>query len=65
MESLRLYGRYVATSIRAQLAYPGSFSLMTLGQFLVTAIEFLGISDRLNNPRFNPIEFDGIKHKPG
>ena len=23
-------------------------------------IEFLGIWERLNNPRFNPIEFDGI-----
>jgi ABC-2 type transport system permease protein len=43
MDSLRLYGRYVATSIRAQLAYPGSFLLMTLGAFLVTIIEFVGI----------------------
>jgi ABC-2 type transport system permease protein len=43
MNSLRLYGRYVAASIRAQFAYPGSLTLMSLGQFLSTAIEFLGI----------------------
>ena len=28
-------------------------------------IEFLGIWERLNNPRFNPIEFDGIKSQAG
>ncbi|RRJ94695.1 KilA-N domain-containing protein [Opitutaceae bacterium TAV4] len=28
-------------------------------------IEFLGIWERLNNPRFNPIEFDGIKTQAG
>ncbi len=43
MDALRLYGRYAATSIRAQLAYPGSFITMTIGQFLVTVIEFIGI----------------------
>jgi len=29
------------------------------------AIEFLGIWEQLNNPRFNPIEFDGIKKQAG
>lgn len=24
-------------------------------------VEFLGVSERLNNPAFNPIEFDGIR----
>ncbi|MEI8373397.1 MAG: KilA-N domain-containing protein [Planctomycetota bacterium] len=28
-------------------------------------IEFLGIWERLNNPGFNPIEFDGIKNSAG
>jgi hypothetical protein len=28
-------------------------------------IEFLGIWERLNNPGFNPIEFDGIKKRAG
>ena len=28
-------------------------------------IEFLGIWEQLNNPRFNPIEFDGIKKQAG
>ena len=28
-------------------------------------IEFLGIWEHLNNPRFNPIEFDGIKTRAG
>ena len=28
-------------------------------------IEFLGIWERLNNPGFNPIEFDGIKKQSG
>ena len=27
-------------------------------------IEFMGIWEQLNNPGFNPIEFDGIKKKP-
>ncbi len=28
-------------------------------------IEFLGIWERLNNPGFNPIEFDGIRKQAG
>ena len=28
-------------------------------------IEFLGIWEHLNNPDFNPIEFDGIKSQSG
>ena len=43
MNALALYGRYVTTSIRAQMAYPGSLVMMIAGQFLVTIIEFFGI----------------------
>ena len=28
-------------------------------------IEFLGIWERLNNPNFNPVEFDGFRKKAG
>jgi hypothetical protein len=28
-------------------------------------IEFLGVWERLNNPAFNPVEFDGIKMQAG
>ena len=42
MNALRLYGRYVAASLRAQFAYPGTLALMSAGQFLVTVIEFAG-----------------------
>jgi ABC-2 type transport system permease protein len=43
MNALSLYGRYVAVSIRAQMQYPGSFLLLSLGQFLTTIIEFIGV----------------------
>lgn len=28
-------------------------------------IEFLGIWEQLNNPNFNPVEFDGFKKEAG
>jgi len=43
MGAFRLYLRYTAVSIRAQLAYPGSFLLLSVGAFLVTIIEFVGV----------------------
>jgi ABC-2 type transport system permease protein len=43
MNALNLYGRYVAASLRAQFSYPGTLALMSVGQFLVTAIEFAGV----------------------
>jgi ABC-2 type transport system permease protein len=43
MDGLRLYVRYVALSVRAQLQYPASFAIATLGHLLGTGIEFLGI----------------------
>lgn len=30
-----------------------------------TTVEFLGVWERLNNPRFNPVEFDGIRMQTG
>jgi ABC-2 type transport system permease protein len=43
LNALHLYGRYVATSIRAQMAYPAGLLMMISGQFLVTIIEFVGV----------------------
>lgn len=43
LSALSLYGRYVAASLRAQLAYPASLAMMSLGQFLATVIEFAAI----------------------
>ncbi|HVK04771.1 MAG TPA: ABC-2 family transporter protein [Armatimonadaceae bacterium] len=42
-DSLRLYGRYMAVSLRGQMQYRASFVLWSLGQFVGIAIEFLGI----------------------
>ncbi|MCA1596184.1 MAG: ABC-2 family transporter protein [Chloroflexi bacterium] len=42
-ESLRLYSRYAGISVRAQMQYRFSFLMMTAGNFMVTAIEFMGI----------------------
>ena len=43
LNALALYGRYTAASVRGQLAYPTSFALMTLGAFLITIIDFIGV----------------------
>jgi len=43
VDSLRLYGRYIAISVRAQLAYRATFAMKTIGHLLVTGIEFFGI----------------------
>lgn len=43
VDPLRLYGRYMGVSIRAQMQYRASFVLSVLGQFLLTGIEFLGV----------------------
>ncbi len=42
-EPLRLYGRYLGISVRGQMQYRVSFLFQTLGQFTMTAIEFLGV----------------------
>lgn len=42
-DSLALYARYLGISIRGQMQYRVSFVFQTLGQFLITGIEFLGV----------------------
>ncbi len=43
MDAFRLYLRYIAISLRAQLAYRATFVMKTLGHLLTTGIEVLGI----------------------
>ena len=43
MNALRLYGRYIATSIRSQRQYPASFIATSVGAFASTITDFLGI----------------------
>ena len=43
MNSLRLYGRYIATSIRSQRQYPASFIATSIGAFASTITDFIGI----------------------
>jgi ABC-2 type transport system permease protein len=43
MNAFRLYLRYIAISLRAQLAYRATFAMKTFGHLLVTGIEFFGI----------------------
>lgn len=41
--SIRLYFSLIAVSIRAQMQYRASFIMQTVGQFMITIIDFLGI----------------------
>lgn len=43
MDSLKLYFTYISISIRSQLEYKTSFILMSIGNFAITFIEFLGV----------------------
>jgi ABC-2 type transport system permease protein len=43
MNAVRLYGRYVATSLRAQMQYPGAFVGTSVGAFASTVIDFVAI----------------------
>lgn len=43
MNSLQLYLRYTAISVRGQMQYRASFVMMTFGQLMITGVEFLGI----------------------
>jgi ABC-2 type transport system permease protein len=43
MTALRLYGRYIATSIRAQRQYPASVIATSVGAFAATITDFVGI----------------------
>jgi viologen exporter family transport system permease protein len=52
--SLRLYFRYSSTSFRSQMEYRTSFFIRSVGQFTVTAVEFLGLAALFQ--RFGHIE---------
>ncbi len=41
--ALYLYSRYIGISIRSQMQYRASFVMLTLGTFVVTAVEFISI----------------------
>lgn len=43
MNALRLYLRYLGVSCRGQMQYRASFVMLTLGQFLMTGLEFVGV----------------------
>lgn len=43
MNALRLYGRYVAVSLRAQMQYPAAFIATSAGAFASTVIDFIAI----------------------
>ena len=41
---MRLYGHYAAVSLRSQMQYRASFVMLTVGHFLMTGLEFLGLA---------------------
>ena len=43
LDGLRLYGRYIGISFRGQMQYRASFIMLSLGHFLMTGLEFIGI----------------------
>lgn len=43
LNALRLYVRYIGISFRAQMQYRASFIMQSIGQFIVSGIEFLGV----------------------
>lgn len=43
MTGLRLYGRYAAVSLRSQMQYRASIAMQSVGIFLITGTEFVGI----------------------
>ncbi|MBN1400979.1 MAG: ABC-2 family transporter protein [Anaerolineae bacterium] len=42
-DGLKLFWRYVEVSLRSQMQYRASFIMLSLGTFLVTGIEFVGV----------------------
>jgi ABC-2 type transport system permease protein len=53
MNALALYGRYVATSLRAQAQYPTATLMLLFGHCAATAIEILGVFALFD--RFGPV----------
>lgn len=43
MDGIRLYFKYLKLNIESQLQYKASFIMMSLGHFLITFVEFLGL----------------------
>ena len=43
LSAFYLYLRYIAISFRSQMQYRASFVMQSVGHFLITGIEFLGI----------------------
>lgn len=43
MNGLRLYWKYVAASVRAQMQFPASFLMLTVSQAIAASAEFVGI----------------------
>jgi ABC-2 type transport system permease protein len=43
VHAFRLYACYAKASIKGQMQYPASFVLLSIGQFLSTIVEFIGI----------------------
>lgn len=43
LDDIRLYFRYIGISIKAQLQYKASFILLTIGNFILTFMDFVGI----------------------
>ena len=65
-------GDDLVTHIRPRAAHTRGFGASRCGNPCLTSwlrsrntIEFLGIWGQLNNPGFNPVEFDGIKNQAG
>ena len=44
MGALGLYARFAVASIKGQMQYPASFVMLTIGQFLSTIVEFVGVA---------------------
>jgi ABC-2 type transport system permease protein len=40
---IRLYGRYLGVSVRSQMQYRASFLMLSIGNFLITGVEFAAI----------------------
>ncbi|HEY8361754.1 MAG TPA: ABC-2 family transporter protein, partial [Tissierellaceae bacterium] len=43
MDSVKLYFKYLKLSIESQLQYKASFVMMSIGHFLMTFVDFLGL----------------------
>lgn len=43
MEPVKLYLKYISLSIKSQLSYKVSFILLSMGNFAITVIEFIGV----------------------